>query len=32
VLTSVRMSVSTEKREELLTEARSFFITLFAQE
>ena len=32
VLTSVRMSVSTEKREELLTEARSFFIRLFAQE
>jgi TetR/AcrR family transcriptional repressor of nem operon len=32
VLTSVRMSVSTEKREELLTEARSFFIRLFVQE
>jgi TetR/AcrR family transcriptional regulator, transcriptional repressor for nem operon len=32
VLTSVRMNVSPEKREELLTEARSFFIRLFAQE
>src|SRR5215471_13579880 len=32
VLTSVRMTVSPEKREELLTEARSFFIRLFAQE
>src|SRR5215470_6224572 len=31
VLTSVRMNVSPEKREELLTEARSFFIKLFAQ-
>jgi hypothetical protein len=28
----VRMNVSPEKREELLTEARSFFIRLFAQE
>jgi TetR/AcrR family transcriptional repressor of nem operon len=32
VLTSVRMNLSPEKREELLTEARSFFIKLFAQE
>src|SRR5580704_16967706 len=32
VLTSVRMTLSPEKREELLTEARSFFIKLFAQE
>ncbi len=32
VLTSVRMNVLPEKREELLTEARSFFIKLFAQE
>ena len=31
VLTSVRMNLSPEKREELLTEARSFFIKLFAQ-
>jgi hypothetical protein len=28
----VRMSLSPEKREELLTEARSFFIELFVQE
>ncbi len=32
VLTSVRMTLSPEKREELLTEARSFFIKLFAPE
>jgi len=32
VLTSVRMNVSPEKREELLTDARNFFIRLFAQE
>src|SRR6201998_747338 len=32
VLTSVRMTLSHEKREELLTEARGFFIKLFAQE
>ena len=32
VLTSVRMNLSPEKREQLLTEARSFFIKLFAQE
>jgi TetR/AcrR family transcriptional regulator, transcriptional repressor for nem operon len=32
VLTSVRMTLSPEKREELLTEARSFFIKLFVQE
>ena len=32
VLTSVRMNLSPEKREELLTEARIFFIKLFAQE
>ena len=32
VLTSVRMNLSPEKREELLTEARSFFIKLFVQE
>ena len=32
VLTSVRMNVSSEKREELLTEARIFFIKLFAHE
>src|SRR6476646_11823805 len=31
VLTSVRMNLSPEKREELLTEARSFFIKRFAQ-
>ena len=31
VLTSVRMNLSPEKREELLTEARSFFIKFFAQ-
>ncbi len=32
VLTSVRMNLSAEKREELLREARSFFISVFAQE
>ena len=32
VLTNVRMNLSPEKREELLTEARIFFIKLFAQE
>src|ERR1700740_1882304 len=32
VLTSVRMNVQPEKREQLLPEARSFFIRLFAQE
>jgi len=32
VLTSVRMNLSPEKREELLTEARSFFIKLFVPE
>jgi TetR/AcrR family transcriptional regulator, transcriptional repressor for nem operon len=30
VLTSVRMNLSAEKREELLTEARSFFMKVFA--
>src|SRR6478752_4789009 len=32
VFSSVRMNLSPEKREELLTEARSFFIKLFVQE
>src|ERR1700758_1362131 len=32
VLTSIRLTLSPEKREELLQEARSFFIKLFAQE
>ena len=32
VLTSVRMTLSPEKREEMLAEAKSFFVKLFAQE
>jgi hypothetical protein len=31
VLTSVRMTLSPEKREQMLTEARDFFIKLFAE-
>ena len=32
VLTSVRMTLSPEKRDQMLIEAREFFIKLFAQE
>ena len=32
VLTSVRMTLATEKREQMLAEAREFFIKLFARE
>jgi TetR/AcrR family transcriptional repressor of nem operon len=31
VLTSVRMTLSPEKREEMLKEAKTFFVKLFAQ-
>jgi len=32
VLTSVRMTLSPERREQMLIEARDFFIKLFVQE